>query len=261
MADEIYNRIEKQLEGNSLALSAVAEVLQKMDARMSEQEEVALAKQEEDAAVADRQALIKEIASEVATIIKADAGMDVSGEVRPAEGAGKTAADADDSETEIEPTSNIEDQQATIQAMAHEDEEEKDEDDDAEKAMYYKEENGDDEEVEKEEDDDDDEIKAMAKQLEDLKKQVADYEVNMQKSIQTESENRLRKMGFREETSLNAPKMVDTLGVDGTEVLQKGTESTDTVDQLTNLSYKELRDLQTSIEQGNTDGVPRELLG
>ena len=263
MADEIYSRIEKQLEGNSLALSAVAEVLQKMDARMSEQDEIAIAKQEEDAANADRQALIKEIASEVATIIKADAGMDVSGEVRPAEGAGKTAADADDSETEIEPTSNIEDQQATIQAMAHEDEEEdveKDEDEDAEKAMYYKEENGDDEDVEKEEDDDD-EIKAMAKQLEELKKQVADYEVNMQKSIQTESENRLRKMGFREETSLNAPKMVDPLGVDGTDVIQKGTDNLDTVDQLTNLSYKELRDLQTNIEQGNTDGVPQELLG
>ena len=263
MADEITNRIEKQLEGNSLALSAVAEILQKMDARMSEQDEVAIAKQEEEAAAADRQALIKEIASEVATIIKADAGMDVSGEVRPAEGAGKTAADADDSETEIEPTSNIEDQQATIQAMAHEDEEEdveKDEDEDAEKAMYYKEENGDDEDVEKEEDDDD-EIKAMAKQLEELKKQVADYEVNMQKSIQTESENRLRKMGFREETSLNAPKMVDPLGVDGTDVIQKGTDNLDTVDQLTNLSYKELRDLQTNIEQGNTDGVPQELLG
>ena len=55
--------------------------------------------------------------------------------------------------------------------------------------------------------------------------------------------------------------MVDPLGVDGTEVLQKGADDADTVDQLTNLSYKELRDLQTNIEQGNTDGVPRELLG
>ena len=43
MADEIYNRIEKQLEGNSLALSAVAEILQKMDSRMTSDEEVALA--------------------------------------------------------------------------------------------------------------------------------------------------------------------------------------------------------------------------
>ena len=31
--------IQKQLEGNSLALGAVAEVLQKMDARLSKQEE------------------------------------------------------------------------------------------------------------------------------------------------------------------------------------------------------------------------------
>jgi hypothetical protein len=265
MADEIYNRIEKQLEGNSLALSAVAEVLQKMDAKMSEQEEITLAKQEEDAAVADRQSLIKEIASEVATIIKADAGMDVSGEPRAAGGTGKSANDADDSETEIAPTSKIEDQQATIQAMAHEeekDEEEEDKEESVEKAMQYKEETDEGKDVDKEEDDDDDdEIKAMAKQLSDLKKQVADYEVNMQKSIQTESEDRLRKMGFREETSLNAPKMIDTLGVDGTEVLQKGADSTDTIDQLTNLSYKELRDLQTNIEAGNTDGVPRELLG
>ena len=149
--------------------------------------------------------------------------------------------------------------------MAHEEEkdEEEDKEESVEKAMQYKEETDEDKDVDKEEDDDDDddEIKAMAKQLSDLKKQVADYEVNMQKSIQTESEDRLRKMGFREETSLNAPKMIDTLGVDGTEVLQKGADSTDTIDQLTNLSYKELRDLQTNIEAGNTDGVPRELLG
>ena len=55
--------------------------------------------------------------------------------------------------------------------------------------------------------------------------------------------------------------MVDPLGGDGTDVIQKGTDNLDTVDQLTNLSYKELRDLQTNIEQGNTDGVPQELLG
>ena len=35
MADATMERIEKQLEGNSLALSAVAEILQKMDARYS----------------------------------------------------------------------------------------------------------------------------------------------------------------------------------------------------------------------------------
>jgi len=35
----------------------------------------------------------------------------------------------------------------------------------------------------------------------------------------------------------------------------------DTVDQLAGMSYKELRNLQANIEMGNTEGVPRELLG
>ena len=33
MADEILNRIEKHMEGTSLGLAALAEVLQKMDGR------------------------------------------------------------------------------------------------------------------------------------------------------------------------------------------------------------------------------------
>ena len=43
--------------------------------------------------------------------------MDVSGDPRPAKSTGKTAANADDSETTISPTDDIEDQQGTIQAM------------------------------------------------------------------------------------------------------------------------------------------------
>ena len=314
MADEMYNRIEKQLEGNSLALSAVAEVLQKMDARMSDQEDFAIAKQEEEEASADRQALIKEIASEVATIIKSDAGMDVSGDPRPAKSTGKTAANADDSETTVTPTDNIEDQQATLQAMQkgehEEDEVEKDEmEEGMEKYMYSKadimgkiqaaleglkkDENGETGEIEKigplaaglggallgskfldddveddtgaeEKKDEDMEVeeeKSMQKQIRALQKQVSEYELNMKKSIQIESEDRLRKMGFKEENGLQAPQRIDSLGVDGTDVIQKGNVDVDTVDQLAGLSYKELRDMQTNIEAGKTDGIPRELLG
>ncbi len=305
MADEMYNRIEKQLEGNSLALSAVAEVLQKMDARMSDQEDFAIAKQEEEEASADRQALIKEIASEVATIIKSDAGMDVSGDPRPAKSTGKTAANADDSETAVSPTANIEDQQATIQAM-QKGEHEEDEVEDAEKGMYVKQEDVDkikealangegakemektlahllggalagsvgqqllsdadmDDETDAEEKKDEDmeveEEKSMQKQIRALQKQVSEYELNMKKSIQVESEDRLRKMGFKEENGLQAPQRIDSLGVDGTDVIQKGNVDVDTVDQLAGLSYKELRDMQTNIEAGKTDGIPRELLG
>ena len=317
MADEMYNRIEKQLEGNSLALSAVAEVLQKMDARMSEQEDFAIAKQEEEEATADRQALIKEIASEVATIIKSDAGMDVSGDPRPAKSTGKTAANADDSETAVSPTDNIEDQQATIQAMQknHHGEEGEDtekgygymKDNDVKEALktineaYKDEMRGDmdkaeddsdemekgwllpaavgwaaakfaaEDEEEKAEDTDDveekdedmevEEEKSMQKQIQALQKQVSEYELNMKKSIQIESEDRLRKMGFKEENGLQAPQRIDSLGVDGTDVIQKGNADVETIDQLAGLSYKELRDMQTNIEAGKTDGIPRELLG
>ena len=69
MADEMYDRIEKQLEGNSLALAAVAEILQKMDYRMSEEEEYLLAKEEEEEAEADRESLILDIAHEVAAVL------------------------------------------------------------------------------------------------------------------------------------------------------------------------------------------------
>jgi hypothetical protein len=278
MADEIYNRIEKQLEGNSLALSAVAEVLQKMDARMATDEEVALAKQEEEAAAADRLALVKEIASEVAGIIKADQGMDVSGDERPAKSSGKTSATADDSEAPANVTTRIEDQQSTIQAMQKADEDEEDmekghngHDDEEEMGkggMYYKDEEEDDEDLDKEDDgmdeeDDEeemDEMKSLAKQVKMLKKALKTTEANMQKAIKVESEERLRKMGFKEDNGLQAPQRV-SLGLDGTDMIQKSADNADVVDQLAGLSYKELRDLQTNIESGKTDGVPRELLG
>ena len=110
-------------------------------------------------------------------------------------------------------------------------------------------------------DDDDDEMKKMRKQLETLQKQLSDTELNISKAVQTESEARLRKMGFREETGLQAPKTVNGLGVDGSTPIQKSAAVGDTPAQLAELSYSELRRMQHQIETGNTDGVPRELLG
>jgi hypothetical protein len=281
MADDVLNRIEKHMEGNSLALSAVAEVLQKMDDRFGRDEDIALAKQQEEDAIDERTAMVKAIASEVYGMIKADNGMDVDGtKVRSGT---KMKGRGEDVETAINPTTKIADQQATIQAARDDEDEEEnpfkknrtaderddeeldkghDEDDDgaaehpkeeARKGMYK--------EGDKDEDkDEDDEISAMAKELDALKKQMAETESNMQKAIQSESENRLRKMGFREEVGLQAPQMISPLGTDGSTPIVKSENAMDTVDQLTNLSWKELRNLQTQIEMGNTDGVPRELL-
>ena len=289
MADATMEGIAKQLEGNNLALSAVAEILQKMDNRFSTEETAAIQKQEAQAEAAERSALIKEIASEVAGMIKADNGLDVDGtKVRPAAKTGKTPSSADDAEKPVTPTTKIEDQQATIQAMQKgEDEKEGAEDYPVEEKgnMKYKAdddeeediENGmddDDEDIDKEADDEEDidkdgkadeeepdEMKAMAKQLNILKKLVKSYEASMKKAIESESENRLRKMGFREENGLQAPKRFDPLGVDGTTRIQKAQKSSEVADQLADLSYGELRELQMNIEAGKTDGVPRELLG
>ena len=286
MAD-ITERIEKQLEGNNLALSAVAEILQKMDSRYSKDEEIAMAKAEEAQEAAERSSLIKEIATEVAGMLKAVAGMDVDGsKVRSAAKTGKLPTNADDAEKPVTPTTKIEDQQATIQAMQKGNDEEESEDypveekkggmkykaadDEEEDEDMDKQEDGEEEEEEDvskegngeaDEDEEPDEMKAMAKQLNVLKKQVKNYEATMKKAIESESENRLRKMSFREENGLQEPKRFDPLGVDGTTRIQKAQKSAEISDQLADLSYKELRDLQVNIEQGKTDGVPRELLG
>jgi len=276
MADDVLNRIEKHMEGNTLALSAVAEVLQKMDDRFIRDEDAVIAKQEVD----ERSAMLKAIASEVYGMIKADNGMDVDGtKVRSGT---KMKGRGEDWESPINPTTKIADQQATIQAAEEEEEEEngkkkfnfdknRDEEDEEEvekegdgaaehpkeeeearKGMYK----GDDKDKEEEDED----LEAMAKELDALKKQIASTEANMQKAVQAESEQRLRKMGFREELGLQAPQQISPLGVDGTTPIVKAQESADTVDQLAGMSYKELRNLQAQIEMGNTDGVPRELL-
>jgi len=271
MADDVLGRIEKHMEGNTLALSAVAEVLQKMDDRFGRDEDAFIAKQEEDQAYDERTAMVKAIAQEVYGMFKADNGMDVDGtKVRSGT---KMKGRGEDVETSINPTTKIADQQATIQAADEMDDEEK------EKLAERLNKEGDDKPADKDEeypldekggmykegdkdveDDKDKDLEEMQKELDALKKQISETEGNMQKAIQNESEQRLRKMGFREELGLQAPQMMSPLGTDGSTPIVKSETSIDTVDQLTNLSWKELRNLQAQIEMGNTDGVPRELI-
>ena len=80
MSDEILERIEKQMEGSNLALAAVADVLNKMDGRLSKAAEEEEYVEEQKAADIEKSELIKSIATEVYDLIKADNGMDVDGE-------------------------------------------------------------------------------------------------------------------------------------------------------------------------------------
>ena len=275
---EINERLEKQMEGTNLALAAVAEVLQKMDDRLAKEEHDAIANAEASAAEAAKADLVKSVASEVVALLKegGDQGMDVSGDDRKAQSTGKGPQDADDSESAANVATKIEDQQNTIQAAYHGDED----DDKKEKGMYKADdddEDGSEKAMKKDDDDDkaddipeseekgmdddkdDDDMEKMQKQLASLQKQLAETQSNMQKAIQSESEDRLRKMGFREENGLQAPQQIG-LGVDSTTPIQKSA-AVDTPDQLAELSYSELRNMQHKIESGDTDGLPRELLG
>ena len=277
MAD-VNERLEKQMEGTNLALAAVAEVLQKMDGRLAKEEEVAAANAQIEADTLAKAQFVKSIAAEVKAVLKGDsyAGSDASGDERKAGPTGSTPQSADDSESDAKIESKIEAQQNTIQAMkkthdSDEDDEEMEKDEDKDEKGMYKGDDAEDDEAadepieekgmdDEDEDDDADEMKSMKKQLQTLKKQLASTEANIKKSVQTESEARLRKLGFREETGLQAPKIVNSFGTDNTTPIQKSNTNLDTPDQLAQLSYSELRRMQHQIDSGNTEGIPRELL-
>ncbi len=284
------------MQGTNLALSAVAEVLAKMDERLTKEEEDDRMEEEEKALEAEKSELVKAVASEVVTMLKAEGGenplgMDVDG-AKERKAKTITQPQYDDAQNAANPTTKIEDQQATIQAadMDDDDDEKKamtkdhvpghnSEDDEKEKAMKMggagmkmkadddDDDNGSDEKpVDKADDDDEDDdgMKAMRKELDALRKTVAAYEANMEKAVEEQSEARLRKMGFREENGLQRPALLnqDALGTDGTTpIVKANATSGDVVEDLSGLSYKQLRDLQHKIDQGDTSGVPRELLG
>ena len=274
MAD-VTERIEKQIEGTNLALAAVAEVLQKMDLRLSKEEDYAMAKAHEEAEEAAKADIVKSIANEVLSVLKEEmAGLDVSGEDRKARTTGGSPQNADDSESGVEAPVAIEDQQNTIQASLKKEDDDEDDEEIESGGMAYKQEDDEEEEAddgaadvpieadeEEEDGEDDDEIMAMRKQIATLTKRLESTQVDMKKSISSEAESRLRKMGFREENGLKAPEISGGLGVDDTPIVKASNADGDVATQLSELSYKQLRDLQHKIETGDTDGVPRELLG
>jgi hypothetical protein len=276
MADEILDRIEKHMEGTSLGLAALAEVLQKMDGRMEADDAYAIEKAEQEEAALEHAALVKDIAKSV-LIELSDQGMDVDGtdienvgKPDPTKGATATPnyiGDADDSSETVTPRSSIEEQQASIMA-------EDDEDEDEEKAMHagkMKAEHDDEEEDEEkaienaykkvemaDDDEDEDEEKAMLKKsIRQLQKQIEALDIS--KAVKEESENRLRKMGFKEENGLQRPQLsTNVFGADETPI-KKAQTVNDVVDQLTNLSYKELRKMQEFKRQGLTENLPDEI--
>jgi predicted metal-dependent hydrolase len=97
---------------------------------------------------------------------------------------------------------------------------------------------------------------SLQKQLASLQKQIDGLDIS--KAVKNESENRLRKMGFKEENGLQKPQLSNSFGADETPI-KKAQTVNDVVDQLTNLSYKELRKMQEYKRQGLNEGLPDEI--
>ena len=269
---DIMDQIQKQLEGNTLGLSAVADVLQKMEARLEQAEEY---EYEEDLQLAEEEqygALIQGVAQEVIAMIKADneVGIDVQ---EKKVGGTSIKDDADDSPETIDTATGTptKDAQDTIVAGGNPDAVSTGFAKGLQKAgMGLKKDDGEGrEETEEErrrreerEGRDQDGIVAMKKQLEDLQKQVAGYQAGIQKSNDAAVSDRLERMGFREETGLQAPRIIpdETLGTENETFISKAQEQEDVVDQLSKLSFKELRTLQERVQSGDTEGIPTELL-
>lgn len=280
---DMVDKLEKQIEGSNLALAAVAEVLQKMDSRLNKAEEAEfeMAQDEEDAI--EKQEIIKAVANEVYGLIKADQGMDVSPE--PATKAKVMAKETGDKEKAVTIGTKTSEVQHAIQAMQKQlnllKEDWPEEEDEG-----MAEENGEDREEEDRDEEkgfgvDEKQMREYAVEnaeqeagypaLEQMQKQINELSAivqgkfDIQKMVQVEAEGRLRKMGFREENSLQRPTLRrydDSLGIDGTTPITKTSDNPeDVVNQMMNMSYKDLRVLQERIEAGETDGIPREFVG
>ena len=276
---DMVERFENQIQGSNLALAAVAEILQKMDSRLSkaDEEEFEMAEAEEDAF--EKQEIIKAVAGEVYGLIKADSSNPTGAQWGGVEEKATGMPDSHDDGEKAAPKPRGTDKvQVTLQAMqkqisnllkAHEDEEEEETEDEFPEDEVDGKEEGDPEEdgefgmysVEN---------ASQFPQLEQMQKQINKLtaavkgKFDIQKMVQVETEGRLRKMGFREETSLTRPKLLryeDSIGIDGTTPIAKTADSPDDmVDQMLNMSYKDLRVLQEKIESGETEGIPQEFL-
>jgi len=291
------NRIEKQMEGTNLALAAVAEVLQKMDDRLNKAEEqedysarLASEQNEMYQTHVEKTELVKAIAGEVLDVIKgvgeSKQGMEVDGsgsrKAKASVGSsGTVTGGSNDDSKGITPNTDTKTVGQAIEAMQKQlqmikagygmSKDEGENGDPDEETPEQKEARLVQEALEAEEDGSEEYPAGESggkfeNAIQNLQKQMNNFQRNVGDKIVTESERRLAKMGFKEETSLQRPALIHyddvngvPLGIDGTTPVQKS-ESLDVADQLATMSYKQLRELQFKIENGETDGVPQELL-
>jgi len=255
MDNDIAQSIEKHMEGTNLGLAALAEVLAKMDARLSEDEEAEYEEQlqlEEDTA---RTELVKEIAGEVFEVLKAEGAGIGTGDSKTTnkaeKGNLKGGADSDDGSKTISPdtstaTAGRPTESPTGSSLDH----------DSPGGSQLN-------TTSQKEDDEDDDLTEEEKQrlaLQRMSKELDDLKSSINDQVTDGVAARLNKSGFKEANTLKAPALID-LGA-GEQPLQKGSIQTqeDLLDVLVKMDDKEVRRLEGKVMAGDYDGVPTEIL-
>jgi len=257
MENDIAQSIEKHMEGTNLGLAALAEVLAKMDARLSEDEEADYEEQlqlEEDTA---RTELVKEIAGEVFEVLKAEGAGIGTGDSKTTnkaeKGNLKGGADSDDGSKTISPdtstaTAGRPTESPTGSSLDH------DSPGGSQlNTTSQKEDDEDDRRKRRRSEDPEEELENLRLELEDLKSSINDQ-------VSDGVAARLNKSGFKEANTLKAPALID-LGA-GEQPLQKGSITTqeDLLDVLVKMDDKEVRRLEGKVMAGDYEGVPHEIL-
>lgn len=244
-------------KGVVLALNATNEQLAKMNEYLlrKEEEEDEKEKMEEDelqksAELLKQEDLVKAVVSQVMkqlVDLNGDKDVKVSGTKWPMNG----NPAGEDQEEKVDPRSKTEEVQKPISAMLKADEDKKKGADEhpmeEEEAEYKK---GDMPVM----------VKQLMKSLKAAEDKITALEADLPKKIEAESEKRLRKMGFREESGLKGVQRTQ-IGLQDTPIVKSEETITDVTELLKDLSYKQLRDMQLKMQNGQTDGLPRELVG
>ena len=278
MDEQFIADLQKGQEGNILAIAAISEVLTKMDARLQKQDEEDYEesmKDEEDKAA--NEALLEKQAMEqriTASVVKqlmelnGDQAVSVSGKATWPMSSRSTS---EDQEVKVTPRTKTEEMQKPIQAMekgayqrgAYQKGAYPGDPNDEEGAEEYPvemppmpPEEGVEKDYPMEEDEYEnypEEVRHMFKAFNELKKENAEMKKSLPDLIKSQTDARLKKMGWRTETGLAAPRAIGNPDVPI--VKSSGGDDSDLVDQLTKMSWKDLRNLQVDYEAGRSDGI------
>jgi len=253
MDNDIAQSIEKHMEGTNLGLAALAEVLAKMDARLSEDEEADYEEQLQLEEYSARTELVKEIAGEVFEVLKAEgAGIGVgdSKSTNKAEkGNLKGGADSDDGSKTISPdtstaTAGRPTESPTGSSLDH--------DSPGGSQLNTTSQKAEDDEWYEDDDEDDPKKRNLRKELEDLKASINDQ-------VADGVAARLNKSGFKEANTLKAPALID-LGAGEAPISKNVSTQEDLLDILVKMDDKEVRRLEGKVMAGDYEGVPHEIL-